>query len=445
MGGGLAQLTAFGNADVYITGSPTISFWKSVYKRYTAFAIESVVQAWNGTVDFGRKVTAQIARNGDLVYKCWLEIDLPDLSTYIPTPNTATDIKWCNSVALACLVSVELEIGGQRIDYHPAEWLDIWAELTETQEKLAGYYEMTGKYDAYDNTSPTNSYGGAKTYFVPLQFYYCAVPGQALPYVALTYHDIRINVQFRNALDCVRSSGASLTSLISTTGQPLAMGDCRLYADFVYLSDAERKRMAQIPHEYLCTTTQFLGDEAVLSTTLNRKVTVNFNHPTMELIFVYSAASNQNSDTLTGNGWFDWSLPGTNQDPFGVVGLSINGHDRFTPRSGAYFRLVQCYQAHTRCPTKKVYCYSFALDPEKSGVQPSGTINLSRIESTQFQFTMNPLIPNGVIKVFGRSYNVLRIASGLAGLAFEFARALKSYLPLRSWAPAVGKTVVSPW
>src|SRR5438045_1310751 len=118
MGGGLAQLSAMGVADIYLTGDPTISYWKSVSKRHTAFAVESIQQTWNGTVDFGRKVTAQIARNGDLVYKMWLQISLPDLSEYLPTPNTATNIKWCNSVAHACLTGVELEVGGFRLDKH---------------------------------------------------------------------------------------------------------------------------------------------------------------------------------------------------------------------------------------------------------------------------------------------------------------------------------------
>ena len=104
-------------------------------------------------------------------------------------------------------------------------------------------------------------------------------------------------------------------------------------------------------------------------------------------------------------------------DPFDLVGLQLNGHDRYSPRPGSYHRLVQPYDYHKRCPTKKVYCYSLALFPENAA-QPSGTINLSRIESAQFNFTMNPAIANGVIKIFARSYNVLAIASGMASVKF---------------------------
>lgn len=421
MGGGLAQLAAFGTADIYLTGNPTISYWKSVYKRYTAFAIESVLQSWNGTVDFNRKVTAQIARNGDLVYRMWLELTLPDLSTYVPLPNTATNIRWCNSIAQVVVNSVELEVGGTKLDRQSGEFMDMWSELTESQEKLAGFYEMIGKYDNYDITDTTGakSSAAARTYYLPLQFYCCRAPGAALPYVALAYHDIKLYVEFRNALECVRCSTTSLQSLTLPSGEPLAITDCKLYVDFVYLSDLERKRFASIPHEYLIVQTQAQGDEAVLSTTLNRKVTINFQQPVIEIIWCFCPTANQQADTLAGNSWFDWDLaPGTQIDAFDQVSLLLNGHERFSPRSGRYFRLVTNYESHKRTPTKKVYSYSFALAPEDQA-QPSGTINLSRIESAQFLFTMNPAIPNGVIKIYARSYNVLRIASGMAGIAFS--------------------------
>ena len=81
MGGGLMQLVAYGAQDIYLTGNPQITFFKVVYRRHTNFSMESIEQTFNGTADFGRKVTVNVSRNGDLIHKCWLRAQLPVLAT----------------------------------------------------------------------------------------------------------------------------------------------------------------------------------------------------------------------------------------------------------------------------------------------------------------------------------------------------------------------------
>ena len=84
MGGGLMQLVAYGAQDIYLTGNPQITFFKVVYRRHTNFSMEAIQQTFDGTADFGRDVSATISRNGDLVYRMYLEHSATFTET---TPN----------------------------------------------------------------------------------------------------------------------------------------------------------------------------------------------------------------------------------------------------------------------------------------------------------------------------------------------------------------------
>ena len=114
--------------------------------------------------------------------------------------------------------------------------------------------------------------------------------------------------------------------------------------------------------------------------------------------------------------------------PLDKFKLILNGTDRFKERAGEYFRLVQTYDHHTRTPGNYIYAYSFALRPEEH--QPSGTCNFSRIDTSQLYFTVRdntitPLYPLQNYNVlpsytiYALSYNILRIMSGMGGLAYS--------------------------
>ena len=117
------------------------------------------------------------------------------------------------------------------------------------------------------------------------------------------------------------------------------------------------------------------------------------------------------------NASFQVNYSDMTKDVFRSVRLLLNGTDRFSARKGSYFRLVNPYQHHTRVPKKKIYSYSFALSPEDH--QPSGTFNFSRVDQAHFIFEFEPEVTRGRVKIFALSYNILRIASGLAGIAFS--------------------------
>jgi hypothetical protein len=187
------QLVAYGAQDVYLSGNPQITFFKVVYRRHTNFSMESIEQVANGAADFGRKVTATISRNGDLIHKIYLRVKLPQV-----TVPAATQFRWLNWVGHILIKSVEIEIGGQRIDKHYGDFLHIWNELTQTAGHQLGYANMVGNIPTL--TSPfTNATTSSVTLpgeilYVPLQFWFNNSPGLALPLIALQYHEVKINL-----------------------------------------------------------------------------------------------------------------------------------------------------------------------------------------------------------------------------------------------------------
>ena len=361
MGGGLMQLVAYGAQDIYLTGNPQITFFKVVYRRHTNFAMEAIEQTFNGSVSTGNRVTCTVSRNGDLVHRMWLQ-------------GTATTTSSSLNAGHGLVDNIELEIGGQKIDKHYGDWLEAWSNLTMPAGHFTGYKTLT-----MDNTGGET----AGAFYVPLQFWFCRNPGLALPLIALQYHEVKVNLTF-----------GSPTGVSALT--------CALWVDYIYLDTDERRRFAQVSHEYLIEQLQFTGDETVAAGSNN--IRLNFNHPVKELVWVTYAGS----DTLALADTYQAAASG------GTCKLQLNGHDRFAARPALYFTHVQPFQHHTRIPAGNVFCYSFALKPEEH--QPSGTCNFSRIDNATL--TMGAAAA-GVAKIFAVNYNVLRVMSGMGGLAYS--------------------------
>lgn len=284
---------------------------------------------------------------------------------------------------------VSIEIGGQTIDKHYGTWLNIWNELTQTSEKLDGYKKMVGNTTEMtgDGTDPdTANNTPAYTMYIPLQFWFCRNPGLALPLIALQYHEVKFNITF-----------ASFSSL-RTGSAPQPTLDASLYVDYIYLDTDERRQFAQVQHEYLIEQLQFTGAETVSAGAYKSKLALN--HPCKELVWVVQ-------DTASG------AAP-TSYEIVNTAKLQLNGQDRFSERDGAYFNLVQPYQHHTAIPSDGIYVYSFALNPEQH--QPSGTVNMSRIDNATLHLDV---AAGGALKVFAVNYNVLRIMAGMGGLAYS--------------------------
>jgi len=444
MGGGLMQLVAYGAQDIYLTGNPQITFFKVVYRRHTNFSMEAIQQTFNGSVGTGEStVTATISRNGDLVSNMWLDINFNRTGMVSTAGATgASDYSnWTNNTGHAYIKECEIEIGGQRIDRHYSQWLDVWNELTDhNQAEWLGLNKHACK-NAYlksggvtDRGTDTDGEPVSKVY-VPLKFWFCRNPGLALPLIALQYHEVKFKCTFRALSNVVNGTG---TVVAATTA-----ADPKLWVDYIYLDTDERRRFAQVSHEYLIEQLQRDSQTSAVTHKLN------FNHPVKELIWVIQddvAASFTALTTLDatnianesvsddaamtqGNDWFNYESRSNSTnavkyinsqrtvEPFDTLKLQLNGHDRFATRDATYFRTCQPLQSGHRVPTSKVYCYSFALKPEEH--QPSGTCNFSRIDNAQMVFTNITSVAGSTTTVYAINYNVLRIMSGMGGLAYS--------------------------
>jgi hypothetical protein len=269
MGGGLMQLVAYGAQDVYLSGNPQITFFKVVYRRHTNFAVEPIPQTWNGSADFGRTVTCNINRNGDLITNMYLCVEL--------APTTVNNVAWgyVNRLGHALVQNVKIEIGGSKIDEHYGDWLNVWYELTHETSQERGYAKMIG-----DDVALTTISTDAKvpyTMYIPLIFWFNRNNGLALPLIALQYHDVRITLIYNSFANCVNYRG-TIAPNVQTP-----MTDSFLVIDYVYLDSEERKRFAQASHEYLIEQLQFTGSESLTSVT--NKYRLNFNHPCKYLVW----------------------------------------------------------------------------------------------------------------------------------------------------------------
>jgi hypothetical protein len=384
MGGGLMQLVAYGAQDIYLTGNPQITFFKVVYRRHTNFAMESIKQSGTGSAKVPatgtNDATFTISRNGDLVHRM-----------YAVAPTTTSADVNANAGA-ALLQEVSVEIGGQQIDKHYAQWLEVYAELTEYNP--TGHTRSATDIDGGTNFQNMSCMGGTMTttgtstvaeeISVPLQFWFCRNPGLALPLIALQYHEVKVVMK-------IGGEDVLGTGLASDTAVDL-------WVDYIYLDTDERRRFAQVSHEYLIEQLQ----KNTLSATKSN--TLTFNHPVKELVWTAGT-----SDDVTP------AKPNSSES--GTWKLVLNGQDRMASRRRNYFTRTQVWQHHTGfggvTTRDSIAVYSFALKPEEH--QPSGTCNFSRIDNAQLVCSENAVAGN----VYAVNYNVLRIMSGMGGLAYS--------------------------
>ena len=392
MGGGLMQLVAYGAQDIYLTGNPQITFFKVVYRRHTNFSMEAIEQTWNGNAVSDGRCTATISRNGDLVYRMSIEVKA-GTTTWLAAANPGANF----------INDIELEIGGQKIDKHTGQWLETWSELTQPNSsgtvangatpgsaltmKSTLFQRTTGMGGVSDDPRTTDN----DVILVPLQFWFCRNPGLALPLIALQYHEVKIILNH------------TISKILSANATHM-----KLWCDYIYLDTDERRRFAQVSHEYLIEQVQH---QTTSDSTSNE---LNFNHPVKELI--WTGAWSGGDNTATPAAVDTWQL-------------KLNGHDRMAARDYRYFTRQQVLDYHSGTGgldskttdgggaaqwDDSIAVYSFALKPEEH--QPSGTCNFSRIDNAQLVSTGGAM---AACDVFAVNYNVLRIMSGMGGLAYS--------------------------
>lgn len=533
--GALTQLAALGSQDQYLSVAGEITFFKGVYRRHTNFAKESVTMQFNQSVQWGSKSSCTISRTGDLLSKTWLHLTLPALNKpenvenwltrhqislqefsrdpeiqkryYLAGEGNCPHARYCDEVGHAIIDKVDLVIGGTLIDSHPGHYLQVWNELTQTPEKkqIAHLVGRSGTEAELEELAQSTQY-----LYVPLQFFFCRHLMQALPLIALQYHEVKIDVTFKNIEDVVAFPGYKMVTdeqsgkrgyvrkSVTTTGnridgykssgpittttdmlvsdgtidysQTLATNfvptggvpridesgvasspnyanawqicemptksqlqlSAELLCNLVYLEEDERKTFAGSTHEYLVDLLQFQGPH-VVQTGEQTTYHAYFNHPTSELIWTFVPKVAIDSGEPFNYSALQKSYNAAG-DPMKTAKLQFNGYDRFSQMSSVYFRELVPAQYHTSVPTRQIYVYSFALEPED--FRPSGSVNLSRIDNVKLITThinfyegeglfmeramghQTSQMKGGELRVYARSKNVLRIKSGMAGLAY---------------------------
>jgi len=305
--GGLIQIVSIGPQDIFLTANAQITFFRVVYRRHTNFSVESIEQYFNSATNFGKKGTAEVSRNGDLISQILLKVVLPEVKYSGDFVKFAhVQFAWVKRLGFAMIDEIEFDIGGTIIDKQYGDWLNIWYELTHdvgqeygNAKMIADVPEMTDistlSWDEPENTLLKNSY----TAYIPLQFYFCRNNGLALPLIALQFHQVRISVKFRNVDQCYVASEA-----FKAGGENLELEDASLFINYIYLDSDERKKFARVTHEYLIEQVQFTGEES-LGANNSAKYKLNFNHPIKTLFWVSKMGNYQGGKFMSYNA-NDW-------------------------------------------------------------------------------------------------------------------------------------------
>ena len=420
-GGGLLQLVANGKQDVFLTGNPQVTWFKMVYRRYTNFSIESSSIPFDTQPDFGRRLTCLIPKKGDLLGPLWLEITLPALKDSI----TGAPLSYTNAIGHALLQELTFEIGEQEIDKQTGEWMELWSNYVVTADKQEAWNNMIGKVQgASQGNASSQMVGlfGPLTLQVPLRFWFCKTPGMYLPLLALQYHPVRLNITLRS-LNKLFVNDTPTATPCDQSASPVSITSLQLYGDYIHLDLEERRRFVSNSHEYLIEQVQYTSSSPIDVSAQTIQIPMEFNNPIREMYWVI-----QRDAAINAHQYFNYTnysigeTAPSYENLITTALLRIEGYDRFDKRMADYFRLAQPFQYHTVVPINDyVYSYSFCFRPED--VQPSGSMNASRLNTMTLQLELNALVTprrgTANARIYALNHNILRIVDGFGGILFR--------------------------
>lgn len=397
----MTQLSALGRADVDTVIRPTQTFWKSQYRKHTNFAMEPKRADFQGSTGYDRRNTNKLPRQGDLVAKMYWYVKMNNLAAGAGTARFVED------VGRAMIDEATIEIGSVVYDRLYPEALHLWEELTTDKERQMG--KLTGKTTSVAQLVEWAKY--TQHLYIPLPFWFHMDYGSALPTISTHLTDIQVNIRTKAKNQLIVGNPAPYTILAADA----EWAETYLLLETVYLDDGERRFMVESELKYIITQTQYLGLSTVAAGTRETKIDVRFNQPCK--VIMWAGRSDTNTAALN---WFNFVGPevGEYQDElFKLATLKLNNNNRFDPQGPYYLRIIQAAQHFTRIPDKHCYQYCFSLYPEEQA--PTGTINLSRIDSCKLQLEWtSPLAVGYSLFVYARSINVMVVQNGISQLKF---------------------------
>lgn len=363
MSAALIELVSVGAQDVYITGNPQVSFFRQNYKRYTNFAMKPERIDYIGTFGSNNEVSIPIRSKGDLLSYIWIEA--PGIAA---TQENTTGF-FSNNYASP--TEFTLWIGGQKVAQLDSLFIQgVHNPLLRDTSAKASFAVTT-------STRKENHSGNY--YMIP--FFFGEDWTKALPLIALQYHDVEIRVKCRDGF--------------TPTSTP------KVYGNYIYLDTDERKYFTDTEHEILFTQTQY---QLVSNTSTDVDLSY-FNHPVKSIHLV--------SGNVSGNNWDD-------EFTFEKSSLYINGTALFEDTSNVYHHDIVPEMHCTDLPDNildDLPTFSWPFCITMSRMQPTGTLNFSRIDNAKLTFT-NPMHGNDIHRVYAVNYNILRIKNGMGGVAF---------------------------
>jgi hypothetical protein len=401
---GRLRLAATGVQDEWITGEPQFSYFLMNFKRHTRFAFDFVESQFDGNIDFGQVLECRIPGDkGDLVRNMTLKVTLTD-----PQP---ADVVWSPSVMTNLIEYAELYIGGQLIEKITGEYIYIHQQLNNTNDDIEQTLYFLNGHGNY------LSYTGEYTYFIDLPFYFYRNPSLAIPTCALTKQIIEIKIKTRPLDQLVRNLGAG-----GISDATASIAKMSLDTEFVYVTPDERGFLMSRPLDYVITQVQ-MARFLMKPGENKRSVMLNFQHPVKEMFFVsHSKLASLNNLPNYYNEIQMAELRFNNEVVFNRDGLFLTYEQALKNHVNSPLALeftVQKINGSTRrLGPSKFGMYSFSLQPEMP--HPTGQVNMSRISHKLFTLEITPIDDSheNETRVYAVNYNVLRIASGLAGLKF---------------------------
>lgn len=311
MGGGLIERVTNNSTNIYLTGSPEITFFKMVYKKYTNFSIETKIQKIFQP-QFNIPNSIKITRSGDLISKVYLKIVMAEV-----IPSEGSKFAWVHNLGYSIIDYVEIRLGGKRIDKHSGHWLNIWNELSLDANKRKGHDILNG--NSIDNVTYSPSKKDRNEIFVPLTFWFNKNYGSSLPISSLEYDKLEFFVRFRNRNEIIICND---NFLLNDIGQ-IQIEECSFITEHIYLDDRERKLFVKSSHEYLIEQLQEQRFEDILD--MENKILFDFDHPVKELLWCFI-----NGLYVSGNKFLSY------QDPYSWTDSQVNATQLLIKQSIAY-------------------------------------------------------------------------------------------------------------
>ena len=426
MDGSITQL-GLSNYLINKEGS-SVSFFRNAYKNYSNYAKDTREVNFKNSVKFGQKSSFRFDEDGifgDLVTNIVMAVDLPDLTPY--KNINGQSFGYCNGVGNALAKVIELRIGGELIDRHTSEWLDIYGELTVKPGCKDNYYNMIQKYD--DNYYNTTSFTGGRIY-IPLQFWFCRNitarnSSLVFPLNSLYNSTIELTIEFRNFKEIIVTDDNVLT------GAPtLEIQDTQLLVDYIILEEEERNRYVTVPkHLNIINQLQTYEYTVEANTTKKTFSLKSMKYPVTEILFVLRR--NDNEDF---NDYFNYSQTNSHNivnksNPINTVRLMFDGRDRIKTSPASTFTQLEPTKVHTNTPVNKfIHVYSFALEPEKVE-QPNGMCNFSELQEPMLHLTFNNNIVASTLFIYAVNYNMLLSKEGSGYLLHSLSKAIPTTFP----------------